>query len=125
ATRQFTVAPRLAPAEVIVIVSGLAANWLMIVADELVGIIGLKSDEGERVEIGYGVAASRERQGFASAAVAALVPILRNRGVSMVTAETSNEHPASQRVLQRNGFVTVGERVDEEDGPLIEWVLTL
>jgi RimJ/RimL family protein N-acetyltransferase len=38
-----------------------------------------------------------------------------------VNAETSVKNPSSQRVLERNGFARVGERVDEEDGPVIVW----
>lgn len=121
ATRAVCVAPELAPSEVIAIVRRLPANWLMIVDDELVGIIGLKNDAGTEVEIGYGVAASRWARGLASAAVAALLPVLRERGVNMVRAETSVENPASQRVLERNAFDRVGERFDEEDGSLVMW----
>ena len=121
ATRKVTAAPDLAPAEVLQIVRHLPANWLMIVADEIVGIIGLKSEAEVEVEIGYGVAASRWGRGFASAAVIALLPILGERGVRTVHAETSVENPGSQRVLERSGFARMGERVDDEDGPLILW----
>jgi RimJ/RimL family protein N-acetyltransferase len=120
-TRAIDVAPDLAPPEVIGIVRQLPANWLMILDSELVGIIGLKSDEGAEVEVGYGVAASRWGRGHASAALGALLPVLRSRGVRVVHAETSIENPASQRVLERNGFARVGERIDDEDGPLIVW----
>lgn len=41
--------------------------------------------------------------------------------VGLVSAETSAGNVASQRVLERNGFVRTGERVDEEDGQLICW----
>jgi RimJ/RimL family protein N-acetyltransferase len=125
ATRPFAVAPQLAPPEVIAIVRTLPANWLIVTQSELVGIIGLKTDGGDEVEIGYGVAASREGRGIASAAVGALLPILQQRHVRVVTAETSIDNPASQRVLERNAFDRVGERVDDEDGPLILWRRTL
>jgi RimJ/RimL family protein N-acetyltransferase len=121
ASRQLGIAPDLAPMEVLEIVRQLPANWLIIADAELVGIIGLKSDETETVEIGYGVAASRWARGFASAAVATLIPILHDRGVRFVLAETSVGNPASQRVLERNAFDRVGERIDDEDGPLIRW----
>ena len=121
ATREISVAPDLAPLEVIEIVRQLPANWLMILDGELVGIIGLKSDQGAEVEVGYGVAASRWGRGHASAALGELLPILGGRDVRVVKAETSVENPASQRVLERNGFARVGERIDDEDGPLIVW----
>ena len=119
--RPWSVAPDLAPAGVIEIVRTLPANWLIIAGDEVVGIIGLKTEAAGRAEIGYGVAASRERQGLASAAVAALLPVLNARQIVAVTAETSVDNTASQRVLDRNGFVRIGGRVDEEDGPVIVW----
>jgi RimJ/RimL family protein N-acetyltransferase len=120
-THPLRVAPDLAPPEVLAIVRGLPANWLIVVADELVGIIGLKTDGGKEVEIGYGVAASRGGRGFATAAVTALLPILQASAVCVVTAETSIDNIASQRVLERNGFIRTGERVDDEDGPLYCW----
>ena len=125
ASRELRVAPDLAPVEILEIVRQLPANWLMIADAELVGIIGLKTDDMETVEIGYGVAAPRWARGFASAAVAALLPILRERGVRVVLAETAVENPASQRVLERNAFARVGSRIDDEDGPLIRWLRRL
>ena len=119
--RPWSIAPDLAPAGVIEIVRTLPANWLIVAGDEVVGIIGLKTESAGRAEIGYGVAASRERKGFASAAVAALLPVLNARAVTTVTAETSVDNPASQRVLERNAFARIGGRVDEEDGPVIVW----
>jgi RimJ/RimL family protein N-acetyltransferase len=41
--------------------------------------------------------------------------------VTALTAETSTSNEPSQRVLVRNGFVQVGERIDDEDGRLICW----
>lgn len=121
ATRPLRVAPSLAPPEVLAIVRQLPANWLIVAEGELVGIIGLKTDAGDEVEIGYGIASSRESRGFATGAVAALLPILQARDVRLVTAETSVDNLASQRVLERNGFVRCGERTDEEDGALCCW----
>ena len=125
ATRPFAVAPDLAPMPVLEIVRGLSANWLMVVDRELVGIIGLKADAGDIVEIGYGVAASRHGRGFASAGVAHLLTLLAGRGVRTVRAETSVANPASQRVLERNGFDRTGERIDDEDGALHLWRKTV
>jgi RimJ/RimL family protein N-acetyltransferase len=121
ATRPLDVAPGLTPPEVLAIVRQLPANWLVVARGELVGIIGLKTDSSQEVEIGYGIASSREGRGFASAALAALLPVLQARAVRLVTAETSVDNPASQRVLERNGFVRWAERTDDEDGPLYCW----
>lgn len=121
ATRPLTVAPDLAPPPVLEIVRSLPANWLIVAGGEIVGIIGLKSDDGCEVEIGYGIAASRQGRGLAGGAVAALLPILAKRDVTMVRAETSVDNRVSQRVLERNGFSRTGERIDDEDGPLYCW----
>ena len=51
ATRRLTVAPDLAPVEIIEIVRHLPANWLMVVADELVGIIGLTRTRGSELRL--------------------------------------------------------------------------
>jgi RimJ/RimL family protein N-acetyltransferase len=117
------VAPDLSPAEVLEIVRTLPANWLMIVDQEVVGMIGVKSwgDDGRSAEIGYGTAASRTGRGFAKAAVALLCDELAATGVCEICAETSVDNLPSQHVLAANGFVECGRRVDEEDGPLICW----
>ncbi|MBC7520084.1 MAG: GNAT family N-acetyltransferase, partial [Sandarakinorhabdus sp.] len=41
--------------------------------------------------------------------------------VTAITAATSPESPASQRVLAANGFARIGTTIDPEDGPLILW----
>jgi RimJ/RimL family protein N-acetyltransferase len=119
--RGYSIASGLAPREVLEIIRQLPANWLMIAGSEIVGIISLKADSCDQVEIGYGVASSREGRGFASAAVGALLPMLARRGVAVVVAETSTDNRASQRVLTNNGFVATGERCDNDDGLLIVW----
>ena len=121
ATRPLRIAPELAPREVLDIVRQLPANWLIVAGGEIAGIIGLKTDDGDKVEIGYGVAGSRQGRGYASRAVGALLPVLLARKVRVVTAETSVDNFGSQRVLERNEFERTGERVDDEDGPLYCW----
>jgi RimJ/RimL family protein N-acetyltransferase len=76
----------------------------------------------DSVEIGYGVAEAHEGKGYASAGVARMVEEAFARGgVDAVTAETSVHNPASQRVLEKNGFVRIGQREDPEDGRLTQW----
>jgi ribosomal-protein-alanine N-acetyltransferase len=81
------------------------------------GGIGFKhapNDLGE-VEIGYGVCASRQGRGFATAAVLAMCEIART-GARTVVAETERENVASQRVLEKSGFTASGTK-----GELILW----
>jgi RimJ/RimL family protein N-acetyltransferase len=74
-----------------------------------VGGIGFKGSPNERdeVEIGYGVSPSRRGCGVASEALHALCDYARGR-VSAVLAETDPDNVASQRVLEKCGFQSVG-----------------
>lgn len=99
------------------------ASWMMIEDGEVVGLcslVRLPGDDG--VDIGYGVSPSRRQRGLATTAVRALLEWGRkDQRVSSIRAETSVSNIASQRVLQNNGFMPVGERLDDEDGDLICW----
>ena len=125
-----------APAEVIELIRGVAAKnrealggdvaWLVMADNEAVGMISFtRPQDGQRPEIGYGIADSRQGRGHATQAVAALLPILRARGFDGLTAETGVDNRASQLVLERNGFVRTGERTDPEDGDLYLWTIGL
>lgn len=99
------------------------ASWMMVEKGKLVGLLSYKgapTDAGA-VEIGYGVAPSEMGRGVATQAVAALLLRAGEQGLRTILAETSGDNPASQRVLERNGFIRTGTRVDPEDGPLIMW----
>ena len=104
--------------------AGYRSHWLIVNGSEVVGLCGLKrppSPSGE-AEIGYGVAESRRRRGFATRAVAlVLSEAARLEGVSALVAETAADNLASQVVLERNGLVRTGMRHDREDGDLILW----
>jgi RimJ/RimL family protein N-acetyltransferase len=100
------------------------AAWLIVEADEVVGLCSIirpPSPEGV-AEIGYGVAASRRRRGVARRAVADVLAWARNDSpLTAITAETAVGNTPSQRVLEHNGFARVGLRNDPEDGELIRW----
>jgi len=72
------------------------------------GGIGFKGEhiEGDfrAMEIGYGLAESVHGQGFGAEAVAGLIQIARERGITQLCAETDFANLASQKVLMRNGF---------------------
>ena len=121
----------ISPAEVITMLRGVTATvaatcdhtvaWLIAERDEAVGMISFTKQPAPWIfEFGYGVAPSREGRGHTSAAVASLVDFARELGLGL-TAETSVANPASQRVLEKNGFVATGTRTDAEDGDLITW----
>jgi RimJ/RimL family protein N-acetyltransferase len=98
-------------------------TWMIVQAGEVVGLCGyIRPPAAGEIEIGFGVAASRRRQGYATAAVGALLlEALADPLVTRVSARTAVENFASQRVLECNGFRPVGTTSDEADGDMIVW----
>lgn len=133
APRQFDNADSpIAPVEVLQMLADVAArvrekfapaSWLIVENEEVVGMCSVTRPPSNGViDIGYGIAPTRQNRGFAGRAIGDIAAWARTSpDVRAITAETSIANIASQRVLERNGFVRVGERVDEEDGPLICW----
>ena len=81
------------------------------------------SEEGH-TEIGYGIAEEHQGRGYATEAVSALANwALQQPGVSCVTAETEETNIASQKVLQKAGFIPTGQR--GEEGPLFARRITI
>jgi RimJ/RimL family protein N-acetyltransferase len=99
------------------------ASWLIIEAEEVVGLCSVtRPPSAGIIDIGYGIAPSRQGRGFAKHAIGEIVAWARqSSGVTALTAETSISNQPSQRVLAANGFAQVGGRVDDEDGQLICW----
>jgi len=125
-------APALAPPEVLAMLSGLADGlrsevdpnaWIVLDGNRVVALCSVTRVAEPGVPmIGYGTAPGEEGRGAASAAVAGvLVWAGGEPRIRAVGAETGTENLASQRVLERNGFQVVGERVDAEDGPVLCW----
>lgn len=73
-----------------------------------VGGVGFHREpvDGE-VEIGYGIAPTARGRGIATESVDALVEVARRHGLRAVVAETDDGNVASERVLERTGFVQV------------------
>ena len=73
------------------------------------------NDDGS-VEIGYGINENYQGNGYAAEAVNATVMwALQQPGVTRVEAETAPDNQASQRVLEKCGFIPSG--ADGEEGP--------
>jgi len=99
--------------------------WIALDGDRIVALstITRHTVPGEP-EIGYGTAPGHEGQGAASALVNGVASWASGcASVKALRAETGTANIASQRVLERNGFVRIGERQDPEDGPLYCWRL--
>ena len=87
----------------------------------LVGNGGWKGAPVDGVaELGYAVAPGCRSRGIASGAVSVLLAQARDAGLHTVVAHTLPEPSASTRVLERRGFVHVGDEL--EDGvPVWRW----
>ena len=73
-----------------------------------VGGTGFKGQPKEGcVEIGYGLAPSARGHGYAAEAVAVLLAVATDNGLSRVIADTTRDNIASQRTLVRAGFSLV------------------
>lgn len=74
-----------------------------------IGGVGFKGAPRDgRVEVGYGLAPSARGHGYAAEALAALLTVAADQGVTTVIADTTEDNVASQRTLARTGFVLVG-----------------
>lgn len=82
---------------------------------------GAPDDEGI-VEIAYYTFPPNEGAGYATAMAAALVSkAAAPPAARVVRAHTLPERNASGRILEKLGFVHLGQVVDPEDGPVWRW----
>lgn len=97
--------------------------WLIVEGGEVVGLCAITRPPVDGfVDIGYGIAPTRQGSSAATRAVARVVAWADGDSrVRRLTAEIAVDNVASQRVLERNGFLRCGERVDPEDGALLCW----
>lgn len=78
-----------------------------------VGGIGFKGQPvGGWAEIGYGLVPSARGHGYAAEALATLLSVAAEHGLSKVLADTASDNIASQRTLARAGFRLV--RIDRD-----------
>jgi RimJ/RimL family protein N-acetyltransferase len=85
----------------------------------VIGTCGFKGppDAAGVVEIAYGIVPSFEGRGYATEAAQALVDFAhRHHEVRTVRAHTLPDNRASARVLEKCGFLQVGEVMDPDDG---------
>ncbi|MEU3949909.1 GNAT family N-acetyltransferase [Streptomyces sp. NPDC029526] len=78
----------------------------------LVARVNLVDVADGSAELGYRVGADATGRGVATAAVAEVCRLAaRSYGLTTLTAATTLDNPASQRVLTRNGFTRAGDTV--------------
>ncbi|WP_346620105.1 GNAT family N-acetyltransferase [Blastococcus montanus] len=74
-------------------------------------------DAAGMVEVGYSIDPAHRRQGYARAALRALLAWAADEpAVTTVRASVAPSNTASLDLVLAEGFVAVGEQVDEEDG---------
>lgn len=104
-------------------------TWYVITIDKpaLIGIAGYKGPPAQEghVEVGYSVLPAFQRRGLATEATR----LLCNRAfadprVSRVIAHTLPSLPASQRVLDKVGFVKTAELQDPDEGAVWRYELS-
>lgn len=98
-----------------------AVWFLCLKSGETIGDLCFKglSKDG-MVEIGYGLTPAYWGKGYATEAVKAMTAWAhRQPGVIRVEAETEPQNAASQRVLQKAGFLPTGQ--NGEEGPRFVW----
>ncbi len=77
----------------------------------LVGDVGVHLHENRmQAEMGFTLAADRQRHGYATEAVRAVLDDLFTRGLHRVSAECDARNTSSARLLERVGFLLEGER---------------
>ena len=95
------------------------APWKMTLKNsrEYMGDVGFKgSAKDHAVEIGYGILPSYEGNGYMTEAVQAMTRwAFAQQDVDFVEAETDPDNRASQRILEKCGFVPTGKT--GEEGP--------
>ena len=94
------------------------AMWMIELRDGThIGDLCFKGlDANGMAEIGYGILEEYQGQGYATEAIGAAVNwALRQSGVTRVEAETEPDNLASQRVLEKCGFLPTG--TVGEEGP--------
>ncbi len=107
-------------------VVGFQPPWICYLAltnGRVVGTCGFKSAPLQgRVEIAYFTFPGYEKKGVATQMARQLLLIARDaQSDLMVTAQTLPERNPSHRVLEKLGFVCIGNVQHPEDGTVLEW----
>ena len=77
---------------------------------EVVGRVNLIEVADASAELGYRIAQKAAGQGLATAAVREVCELAAARyGLTSLRAKATMDNPASHKVLERNGFLAVGE----------------
>ncbi|MHA7820784.1 MAG: GNAT family N-acetyltransferase [Erythrobacter sp.] len=83
--------------------------------DDFCGVISLRWQEGTDTlpphvlgHVGYVIAEWKRRRGYASGALAAILPLARQQGLRRIEVAASDENPGSWKVIEKAGGVLTG-----------------
>lgn len=96
-------------------------------SNQAVGGAGFKGEPDELgvMEIAYGIVPAFEGRGFATDVARALVAFASgDTRVTRIRAHTRLDNIGSRRVLEKAGFVYVGDVDDPDDGVVMRWERT-
>ena len=92
---------------------------------EVVGRVNLTRVEDGSAELGYRIAQKAAGQGLATAAVRKICKLAATKyGLTRLHARVTLDNPASRKVLERNGFVAIGE-LTLNDKPAVSYICEL
>ena len=89
-------------------------NWIVRVHGTAVGYVQATVHEGARAVVAWVVGAPWQGRGYATAAAAELVGLLRGRGVRRIEAYIVPGHTGSERVAARVGLAPTGHLSEGE-----------
>ncbi len=90
----------------------------------LIGDIGFKGgpDENGAMDLGYSILTDYQNKGYATEMVIGMIQWgLNQPGVLLITARCSRQNQPSMRVLEKSGFVRVGEEDNELYWEIRRW----
>ena len=86
--------------------------------DEIIGTcsLGLKNADSQEYSIGYNVKKDYWGNGYAGEMVHALINFARKLSIKSITAPIAKENKASIRVVEKCGFIIIGESSFKKSG---------
>lgn len=90
------------------------SSYAILLADgTLVGVVGLRDEDGQAPELGYWLGEPHWGHGYATEAAYALIAAARAAGVTRLRSRALLANTGSRNVLRKLGFIETGTAIDE------------